>query len=365
MRSLPPIRQKSSDKRKLKETDMNTQIFRIPQKQTDDPLLENAARILREGGLVAFPTETVYGLGGIATDPKAAEKIYKAKGRPSDNPLIIHIADPKDAELYAETGELYYRLAAAFMPGPLTVILKKKDTIPPEVTGGLDTVAVRCPSHPLSRELIRRVGVAIAAPSANLSGSPSPTSGAHVIADLSGRIDAIIDGGECDIGLESTIVMLDGDGVTLLRPGAITVDALSCVCDKVTVAEAVTASLAENERPLSPGMKYRHYAPKAPLVLLEGDENEVLSYMFRKQNAERCVILCYEEEEDYLRSERLIVIGKRDDLHTQAKRLFAALREADELDGDCVYAHLPPKNGMGLALYNRLIRAAAHTVLKV
>lgn len=344
---------------------MNTQIFRILPNEADNSQLDSAAKILKDGGLVAFPTETVYGLGGIATDAGAAEKIYRAKGRPSDNPLIIHIADPADAELYAETNELYYNLAKAFMPGPLTVILKKKENIPNEVTGGLPTVAVRCPSHPVARELIRRVGAAIAAPSANLSGSPSPTSGAHVISDLSGRVDAIIDGGECDIGLESTIVMLDGDGVTLLRPGAVTVDALHCVCESVRVADAVTAELSENERPLSPGMKYRHYAPKAPLVLLDGDEDEVLSYMFRKQNAERCVIICYDEDIEYLRDERLISIGRRDDLDTQAKKLFSALRDADKMDGDTVYAHLPLKDGMGLALYNRLIRAAAHTILKV
>ena len=344
---------------------MNTQIFKISPNETDASLLDEAARILKEGGLVAFPTETVYGLGGIATDAAAAEKIYRAKGRPSDNPLIIHIAAPEDAELYAEPCDIYYRLAAAFMPGPLTVILKKKDIIPSEVTGGLNTVAVRCPSHPLSRELICRTGVAIAAPSANLSGSPSPTSGAHVIADLNGRVDAIIDGGECDIGLESTIVMINDGGLTLLRPGAVTVDALSCVCDNVRVAEAVTAALAENERPLSPGMKYRHYAPRAPLVLLDGDEDEVLSFMFRKQNAEKCAIICYDEDMEYLRGERLIPIGSKYDLAAQAKNLFAALRQADKTDGDTVYAHLPPKDGMGLALYNRLIRAAAHTVLKI
>ena len=344
---------------------MNTQIFKILPNEIDRKQLDEAAAILNAGGLVAFPTETVYGLGGVATDAAAAEKIYRAKGRPSDNPLIIHICDPQDAEIYAETCELYYRLAEAFMPGPLTVILKKKNNIPPEVTGRLDTVAVRCPSHPVARELIRRCGVAIAAPSANLSGSPSPTTGAHVISDLDGRVDAIIDGGECDIGLESTIVMLCGESLTLLRPGAVTVDALSCVCDNVKVADAVTAALSENERPLSPGMKYRHYAPRAPVVLLDGEDDDVLTFMYRQQNAERCVIICYEEEAEYLRGERLIVIGKRDDLVSQAKNLFSALRMADTMDGDRVYAHLPPKNGMGLALYNRLIRAAAHTVMEV
>ena len=343
---------------------MNTKIFKIST-DTTASYLDEAAEILRCGGLVAFPTETVYGLGGIATDESAAEKIYKAKGRPSDNPLIIHIAEPSDAELYAHTNELYYKLAEAFMPGPITVILPKKDIIPKGVTGGLDTVAVRCPSHPIARELIRRVGAPIAAPSANLSGSPSPTSGAHVISDLSGRVDAIIDGGECDIGLESTIVMLDGDGLTLLRPGAVTVDALSCVCDNVKVAAAVTSALAENEKPLSPGMKYRHYAPRAPLVLLDGDESAVLSFMAKKQRSEKCVVICYTEDAHSLDVERLIIIGDRDDLDTQAKNLFSALREADKLNGQIVYAHLPRKEGMGLALYNRLIRAAAHTIFKV
>ena len=344
---------------------METKIFKIIPDDTDSPLMDEAAETLVRGGLVAFPTETVYGLGGDATDPSVAKKIYAAKGRPSDNPLIIHVSKPEDAEKYALTTPLYYDLAKAFMPGPLTVILQKKDSVPYEVTGGLDTVAVRCPSHPIARSLIEKSGQAIAAPSANLSGSPSPTCGEHVIRDMLGRVDVIIDGGECDIGLESTIIKLDGDVATLLRPGAITADALACICEDVRIAPAVTEALSENEKPLSPGMKYRHYAPKAPLVLLDGNEDEVLSYMFRRQNAEKCTIICYDEETEYLRNERLISIGARDDLEEQAHRLFSALREADALDGDMIYAHLPPKKGMGLALYNRLIRAAAHTVQEV
>lgn len=344
---------------------MDTKIFKLLKDESAHAYIDEAAEILKNGGLVAFPTETVYGLGGMAVYADAARKIYAAKGRPSDNPLIIHIADPEDAERYANTCELYYRLAAAFMPGPLTVILPKKDTIPYEVTGGLDTVAVRCPAHPIARALIEKAGEAIAAPSANLSGSPSPTSAQHVISDLFGRVEGIIDGGECDIGLESTIVALRDGGLILLRPGAITADALSCVCENVEIAPAVTEALAENERPLSPGMKYRHYAPKAPLVLLDGDDEPVLSYMYRMQNSERCVVICYSEELDFLRNERLISIGSKDDPAEQAKNLFAALRKADEMDGEIVYAHLPKKDGMGLALYNRLIRAAAHTVLKV
>ena len=341
---------------------MNTRIFKMSSTSPEEKDIADAAKILKEGGLVAFPTETVYGLGGDATDPDAAKKIYSAKGRPSDNPLIIHIAEPRDAEKYAYTTELYYKLAKAFMPGPLTVILKKKDTVPETVTGGLDSVAVRCPAHPLAHELIAAAGVAIAAPSANLSGSPSPTCGEHVISDMNGRIDAIIDGGECDIGLESTIVKPDGDSLILLRPGAITADALSCICDKVIISEAVTEALKENERPLSPGMKYRHYAPSVPLTLLDGDDSAVLEFLKKAQKTEKCAILCYAEELSSLLPQRLIDIGKKDDLDTQANRLFAALRNTEALDCDIIYAHLPTTHGIGLALYNRLIRAAAHTV---
>ncbi len=344
---------------------MDTKIFTLSPTDIESSAIAAAAKILRSGGLVAFPTETVYGLGGNATDAEAAQKIYAAKGRPSDNPLIIHIATPEDAEQYAHTSEVYYRLAKAFMPGPLTVILPKKDSIPLSVTGGLDTVAVRCPAHPLAQALIRQAGVAIAAPSANRSGSPSPSCGAHVIHDLDGRIDAIIDGGECEIGLESTIVKLCGSKAVLLRPGAVTADALRCVCEEVEISPAVTEGLKENERPLSPGMKYRHYAPRLPLVLLDGDEDCVLSFLRHAQNAEKCVILCYREESGSLRNERLIDIGEQYDTAEQAHRLFAALRDADTMDADIIYAHLPPKDGMGLALYNRLIRAAAHTVLQV
>ncbi len=343
---------------------METEIIKISD-TSETEKIKKAADILAHGGLVAFPTETVYGLGADATDAEAAKKIYAAKGRPSDNPLIIHVADPEDAEKYAVTNECYYRLAKAFMPGPLTVILPKKDTIPSSVTGGLDSVAVRCPAHPIANAIIRESGTAIAAPSANISGSPSPTCGDHVIHDMRGRIDMIVDGGESEIGLESTIIKLDGNRATLLRPGAITCDALTCVCESVEISSAVTEELSKNEKPLSPGMKYRHYAPTAPLVLLDGDEDLVIDFLRRAQNAEHCTILCYDEELDHLRYERLIPIGARNNLEAQSARLFSALREADTLDGDIIYAHLPKKEGLGLALYNRMIRAAAHTIKKV
>jgi L-threonylcarbamoyladenylate synthase len=344
---------------------MQTQIIKISPEKIDNEKIKVCAELLCSGGLVAFPTETVYGLGAIATDASAAKKIYAAKGRPSDNPLIIHIAEPKDAERYAYTCPLYYKLADAFMPGPLTVILPKKSIIPNEVTGGLDTVAIRCPAHPIANAIIKASSVAIAAPSANLSGSPSPTEGIHVINDLNGRIEAIVDGGSAEIGLESTIVKIDGDRLTLLRPGAITRDALLCVCERVDVARAVTAALAENEKPLSPGMKYRHYAPNAPLVLLDGTNDDVQAFLLKQSKTERCLVLAYTEEIPHLSGVNTIDIGARDDLSTQAKRLFSALRAANELELDKIYAHLPTQNGLGLALYNRMIRAAAHTVMKI
>ena len=341
---------------------MLTELIKIEDINAQEKDLLRAADILRRGGLVVFPTETVYGLGGNGLDADAARKIYAAKGRPSDNPLIIHIADPEDAARYAIPNNTYRRLAKAFMPGPLTVILPKRDNIPATVTGGLDTVAVRCPSHPVARRLIELSEIPIAAPSANLSGKPSPTSAAHVAQDMDGRVDMILDGGDCEIGLESTIVKLDGDHVTLLRPGGITYDALCMVCEHVTVADAVTHQLAEGERPLSPGMKYRHYAPTAPVVLLDGSADKVLGFLQKEQAAKNCAILCYNEELPSLKNTQLFPIGAKDDLAAQAKRLFSALREADRVDAEIIYAHLPPMDGLGLALYNRMIRAAAHTV---
>lgn len=344
---------------------MDTRIVRIIDKTEYSAELREAAEIIKRGGLVVFPTETVYGLGGNGLLADAARDIYSAKGRPSDNPLIIHIAKASDAEKYAFTSDIYYRLAQAFMPGPLTVIMPKRDCIPTSVTGGLDTVAVRCPSHPIAHALIVEAGVPIAAPSANISGRPSPTSAQYVIEDMNGRVDMIIDGGECEIGLESTIVKIDGDSLTLLRPGGITYDALCCVCDDVKIAPAVLEKLADNEKPLSPGMKYRHYAPNADFILLDGDGSDVLEFMKKEQCECGCAILCYDEEAQYLNPRLTISIGSRDDLATQAKRLFTALREADKLGGCKIYAHLPPLEGLGLALYNRMIRAAAHTIKKI
>ncbi len=354
---------------------MKTELIRITDLSKQAPDIERAAAIIRAGGLVVFPTETVYGLGGNGLSADASRKIYAAKGRPSDNPLIIHIADPVDARQYteptADAWALYEKLALAFMPGPLTVILPRAAVVPLSTTGGLDTVAVRCPSHPIAHALIAASGVPIAAPSANLSGKPSPTEASHVMHDLDDRVDMIVDGGECEIGLESTIVKIDCDDggayLTLLRPGGITYDALTLVCARVEIARAVSEQLAADEKPLSPGMKYRHYAPSSPLVLLDGSPDDVLAYLQRKQSEETCAILCYDEEMPYLAPDGLLPIGARDDVASHAHRLFARLREADtmKVTPTTIYAHLPDRSGLGLALYNRMIRAAAHTVVNV
>ena len=349
---------------------MKTEIVKVDESLIDSEphrsVLLRAAAIIKSGGLVVFPTETVYGLGADGTNPTAAAKIYTAKGRPSDNPLIIHIASPEDADKYAETGELYYKLAEKFMPGPLTVVMRAKDSVPMQTRGGLDTVAVRCPVSPVANRLIALSGVPIAAPSANISGSPSPTVASHVIDDMRGRVDMIIDGGACDIGLESTIVKIEDDAtLTLLRPGKITPDELLCVAN-LKMANAVIDKLKDGETAISPGMKYRHYAPGAPLVLLDGDREDAICYIL-SDNLARVAVLCYSDDEAELREKlpnaNIYVLGERCDEGEQAKHLFYLLREADKCKYDKIYAPLPGKEGMGLALYNRLIRAAAHTII--
>lgn len=350
---------------------MNTEIVKILSLEDGGEIaLKRAADIINSGGLVVFPTETVYGLGADATNSEAAKKIYAAKGRPSDNPLIIHISKPDDAEKYAYTSELYYKLAERFMPGPITLILKAKDSIPPETRGGLETVAVRCPEHKIANELIRLAGVPIAAPSANISGSPSPTSAAHVIDDMNGRVDMIIDGGEAEFGLESTILKIDqNDVITLLRPGRITKSEIEACVGKIEISSAVTAALSEGEKVLSPGMKYRHYAPKCPVVLIDGEPSAAVSFIKEDAEDKRIAVIVYTEDigifSDKLNAAEIIDFGARDDELTQAHRLFALLREADKKRFDKIYAPLPSREGLGLALYNRMIRAAAYNIVKL
>ena len=349
---------------------METKIIKVDREDLQNSIfdLKNAAEIIKSGGLVAFPTETVYGLGGDGTNPNAAKKIYEAKGRPSDNPLIIHIFSPEQAEEYTYTNATYYRLAEKFMPGPLTVVLPAKDSVPFATRGGLSTVAVRCPSDAVARMLIELSACPIAAPSANLSGSPSPTRAAHVIDDMMGRVDAIIDGGDCEIGLESTIVKIEGEErIILLRPGKITVDELACIAE-VTIADAVTDKLRESEVAISPGMKYRHYAPSAPVVLLAGELAETVDFI-KKDEVGCKAVLCYSDDEQYVHSSipdaDIYVLGARENINEQARHLFDILRIADKSNYDKIYAPLPSKEGVSLALYNRMIRAAAHTIINL
>ena len=331
-----------------------------------NPDLVMAGKLLRDGGTVIFPTETVYGLGANALDPEASARIYAAKGRPSDNPLIVHIAEPEEADALCECPPMYARLARAFMPGPLTVIMPAKPCVPKTVTAGLPTVAVRCPAHPVAHALLLEAGVPVAAPSANLSGSPSPTCFLHVKEDMDGRVDMIIDGGECDFGVESTIVKIEDDGtLLLLRPGAVTLEDLTAFGASVTVAPAVLGALKEGETVLSPGMKYRHYAPEAPLYLLDGNSESRRKFL-AEQNG-RVAYLAYSEETYLLASLDVAVfpLGKEEDMLSQAKCLFRLLREVDKEDYDVIYAPLPSHDGLGMALYNRMIRAAAHQIIKL
>ncbi len=340
---------------------MKTEIFKV----TENSILElnKASKLLNDGELVAIPTETVYGLGANALNKDACLNIFKAKGRPNDNPLIVHISKPQDAEKIAYTNNLYYKLAEKFMPGPLTVIIPKRDIIPYEVTAGLNTVAIRCPIHKVANKLIEIAGIPIAAPSANTSGKPSPTTANHVFDDMNGRIPLILDGGECEVGVESTVISITDNSIILLRPGAITVEMLKAVCENVTIANAVKEELKQGEIALSPGMKYKHYAPKANLYLVNDKTVDFIELAKEKQKTENCAIMCYDDEVTLLENKNLLAVGKKEDIKEQTKRLFDLLRKADDLKVETVYAHLPSDDGESLAIYNRMIRACAHRVI--
>ncbi len=339
---------------------MTTKYFDVKSGDNGEVFAECGA-IIRGGGLVAFPTETVYGLGVSAFCPGSVKKVFAAKGRPSDNPLIVHVAFPQDAEDIAVTCPLYYRIAEAFMPGPITVILPKRDNIPFEVTGGLDSVGIRCPSHPAAHKLISVAGVPIAAPSANISGAPSPTKCSYVMRDMDGKIDAVIDGGDCDFGLESTVVSVKGDSAVILRPGAVTREDLLLVCDSVSVSPAVKDPSAAGDRPESPGMKYKHYSPKAHFVLLDGDRREFIKFVSSVRDGKVGVICPKELDGEFDCRIKRYLYGDTDEL---CHRLFAFFRQADDDGVTELFASLPDDNGRGLALYNRMIRAAGCKVIK-
>ena len=325
--------------------------------------VEKAADIIKSGGLVAMPTETVYGLAANALDGKAVAKIFKAKGRPMDNPLIVHISDISQIyPLVREFPEKAKILAEKFWPGPFTIILPKSDIIPDEVSAGLDTVAIRFPSNKIAQALISK-SMPLAAPSANLSGSPSPTNARHVFDDMNGRINAIIDGGECEVGVESTVITLSTDTPRLLRPGGITVEQLRKAIGNVIIDDAVLNPLKSGEKAASPGMKYKHYAPKAHIILLEGSDSDFIKYV-NSHKADGVAALCYDEDIEKLEVPN-IPIGHADDYEMQSHKLFSSLRNADEQGFQTVYAHCPKTDGMGLAVYNRIIRAAGFEVIAI
>ncbi|MCH5296058.1 MAG: threonylcarbamoyl-AMP synthase [Ruminococcus sp.] len=327
--------------------------------------IEKAAEILKNGGLVGLPTETVYGLAANALNGKSVAKIFEAKGRPMDNPLIVHIADFSDIEKYNLVSEIpkqAYKLADAFWPGPLTIIMKKSNIIPNEVSAGLSTVAIRFPSHPVAQRVIKASGVPLAAPSANLSGSPSPTTALHVINDLNGKIDAVIDGGVCDVGLESTVITLATEVPRVLRPGGITVEQLSSVLGKIDVDDAVVHKLKDGAVASSPGMKYKHYAPKSNVILLNCSDSEYIEYVNNRADDD-VAALCCDEDIEHLEV-CTYSLGRRNDYKAHAQNLFDMLRKIDD-DGvaKTVYSRLPSIKGVGLAVYNRLIRAAGFEVI--
>ena len=351
---------------------MKTEIVRINPDRVEEHEKEisRAAHIIREGGLVAFPTETVYGLGGDALNPCSSKKIYEAKGRPSDNPLIIHISNMDDLKpIVEEIPEDVYRLAEAFWPGPLTIIMKKSTLVPKETTGGLDTVAVRMPSHPVALKFIEYAGGYVAAPSANVSGRPSPTRAKYVIEDMSGRIDMILDGDGIDIGLESTIVDMTGEIPMILRPGYITLDMLQKVLGEVSTDKTIL-DINCKDAPKAPGMRYRHYAPKGQLTIVEGDVAKTIDKINEltkeaQAKGEKVGIIGTEETKDKYLGNSVKSVGKRRDEDSIARTLYTILREFDDEGITVIYSESFSECAMGQAIMNRLLKAAGHNILYI
>ena len=333
------------------------------QKAIDDKIF-SAAKILREGGLLAIPTETVYGLGANALDAEAVRRIFEAKGRPQDNPLIIHVTGQQWLARYCEdVPPLAYVLARKFWPGPLTMILKRKPVIPDQTTAGLDTVGVRCPNHPVTLAIIREAGVPIAAPSANTSGRPSCTTALDVLEDMDGKIAGVVDGGPCAVGVESTILDLTCDPPRLLRPGGLPLEELERLIGKIEVDKAVTGMLGEGEKPRAPGMKYRHYAPKAPVTVVTG-KPEKSAQIIAQRVGPTSGVICFDEYADLFPAQVVQTLGPASDKQTQAQRVFDALRSFDGSAVTEIYAQCPDNRGLGLAIGNRLKKAAGFHVLE-
>ena len=344
---------------------MNTRYFTITDPARESAAVEQAADILRRGGLLAIPTETVYGLGADGLNADAVRHIFEAKGRPQDNPLILHIPDASWLARYCkDVPETAYRLAGRFWPGPLTLILPKADCVPLVTTGGLDTVGMRCPDHAVTRAIIAASGVPVAAPSANTSGRPSCTTAAHVREDMDGKIDGVVDGGPCRVGVESTIIDLTCTSPRLLRPGGLPLEELRAVLGEVAVDKAVTQQMAAGERPRAPGMKYRHYAPKAPVTVVTGDPAASAAFI-RAHLPAGAGVICFTEYKDLFPGRSIHDLGSAHDKAEQARRVFDALREFDHETVTEIYAQCPDPAGLGLAVSNRLKKAAGFHVIEV
>ena len=347
---------------------METLIFDLkdtkrPQKEVDDQI-EAAAKIIRDGGLLAIPTETVYGLGANALDADAVRKIFEAKGRPQDNPLIIHVPGPQWLLRYCEdVPPIAYELARRFWPGPLTMILKHKSIVPEVTTAGLETVGVRCPEHAVTLAIIREAGVPIAAPSANTSGRPSCTTAADVLEDMDGKIDGVVDGGPCSVGVESTILDLTVQPPCLLRPGGLPLEDLEAVIGHIDMDKAITHSLKDEERPKAPGMKYRHYAPKAPVTVVTGAPRKSAEEITKRMKAGSGII-CFDEFANLFGGYAVQRLGSYTDKSSQAQRVFDALRAFDAETGVTeILAQCPDSRGLGLAVGNRLKKAAGFHIV--
>ena len=333
------------------------------QKEIEDKI-SAAAKILREGGLVGIPTETVYGLGANGLDGKAVKRIFEAKGRPQDNPLILHVTGPQWLPRYcADIPPIAYVLARKFWPGPLTMILKRKPIVPDETTAGLDTVGMRCPNHPVTLAIIREAGVPIAAPSANTSGRPSCTTAQDVLEDMNGKIEGVVDGGPCTVGVESTILDLTCEPPRLLRPGGLPLEDLDRLIGHIDVDKAVTTPLKEGEQPKAPGMKYRHYAPKAPVTVFTGAPDASAREIQRRVGPTSGVI-CFDEYAHLFQGQEVHTLGPSGDKLAQAQRVFDALRTFDSSSVTEIYAQCPDNRGLGLAIGNRLKKAAGFHVVE-
>lgn len=333
-------------------------------------VIQTAAKILQEGGLVAFPTETVYGLGGNGLDGAACEKIYLAKGRPSDNPLILHISEFEELNaIVREISPAAKKLMDAFWPGPLTMVFPKADIVPAKATGGLDTVAVRFPNHPVARAIIKATGLPIAAPSANSSGKPSPTRASHVEYDLNGKIDMIVDGGAAEWGLESTIVDVSGDVPMILRPGAVTKEMMEEVVGRVEIDPAILTKPAADLKPKAPGMKYTHYSPKAEVVLVKGERQAVADEINRlaaldRSNGKKTGVMATEETKDLYHADIILSLGSRKRPEEIGANLFKLLRKFDFLGAEKVYSEVFSEEGEGMAIMNRLNKAAGYQMIE-